>query len=152
MHIEQLRQQEVRRLLGISYTSNDDPAEKALEAVELVTVSGSMVFTSGTDWSLRIEQGSWPELPTWCYPPPCWSFSDIVTSSAKLGRIREVLPLLNRYSELTGARLSFDGGVALSVHAGEQFTMEAAEGLPGGTPAKNAFNPPGTRHAPHQVR
>ncbi|MFF5717795.1 hypothetical protein [Streptomyces buecherae] len=152
MHIEQLRQQEVRMLLGISHTPNDDPAEKTLEAVEMVTESGSMVFTSGTDWSLRIEQGSWPELPTWCYPPPCWSFSDIVTSSARLGRIREVLPLLNRYAELTGARLSFDGGVALSVHAGDQFSVEVTEGLPGGAAAENAFNASGTRHARHQAR
>ncbi|MFT2018342.1 hypothetical protein ACMA1D_21255 [Streptomyces sp. 796.1] len=133
MHIESLRGKEVKRLLGIYYTPENEPEDATLEAVEMIlTDSKSIVLYAGTDWSLRIDQGSWPSLPTWCHPPQCWAFSDIINSTAKLGSIRDVLPLRNRYSELTGAHISFDGHTSLSVTAGEQFTLEVKDDSSGG--------------------
>ncbi|MBB5934539.1 hypothetical protein FHS42_001586 [Streptomyces zagrosensis] len=107
-------------------------AEASWEALELILPDGgSVVLTSGTDWTLRIEEGSWPDLPGWCYPPQSWSALELDAIPSALGRFRKVAPAYNQHSELVGTRIAFAGGAAVTVRTGEQFRLELVLSHPG---------------------
>ncbi|MFI6641996.1 hypothetical protein [Streptomyces sp. NPDC050504] len=71
-----LRDARITGVQGIFYRPEGQAGEP--EAVEFIVASGrSVVLTCGTDWTLRVEAGSWPSLPVWCVPPVQWEFRDL---------------------------------------------------------------------------
>jgi hypothetical protein len=72
----------------------------------------SIMLTSGTDWTLQIEVGTWPDLPDWAWPPESWQYQDIDTPIGQPGfdTVRSVTMLRNEVGEINGVRIAFDQG------------------------------------------
>lgn len=72
----------------------------------------SIVITSATDWTLQVQTGSWPSLPSWARPPESWRYEE---ADAPLGApgfdvIRGLADLRNEVGEVVGVEISFERG------------------------------------------
>ncbi|WP_413103272.1 hypothetical protein [Streptomyces sp. Inha503] len=128
MRLDSLADCTVVAVKGIYYLPEESDPAASPEAIELVLKeSGSLDLTSGTDWTLRIEEGAWPELPKWCYPPDAWAYRDILALSAEmLGKIRAVGKQVNEYGDLVQVELQFEGGSRIAVASGESLIVTFA--------------------------
>lgn len=108
----------------------------ACEGIELVMDDGpSVLLWNGTDWTLRINEGQWPELPTWAWPPEAWEF----VQGEGIGGpgIDEILSVNLRFDSVgqhmgidlgfRKARLVFDSGERMNWHC-KTLAGEADEG------------------------
>ncbi|WP_239313623.1 hypothetical protein [Frankia sp. Cj3] len=117
---------EAASLEGIFYLSQSIGAGPSLDSVELVfRDDGSILFTSATDWTLRVDFGTWPKLPEWCWPPRSWEFSRLETLIGDVGfdRVVGVADLRNDVGDLAGSVLEFDAG-DLVIKAGDTIIVE----------------------------
>ncbi|MEU2682567.1 hypothetical protein ABZ654_01550 [Streptomyces hygroscopicus] len=125
MRLDSLADCTVVAVKGIYYLPEvSDPAE-SLEAIELISEeSGALGLTSGTDWTLRIEKGTWPELPPWCYPPDAWAYRDIPElPPGSLGKVLVAERKANEYGDLVQIELHFEGGARITASSGESLTV-----------------------------
>lgn len=125
MRFDSLADCTVVAVKGIYYLPEESDPTASPEAIELIfKESGSLDLTSGTDWTLRIEKGTWPELPKWCYPPDAWDYRDVPALSAEtLGKIRAVREQVNEYGDLVQVELEFEGGSRIAAASGESLTV-----------------------------
>ncbi|WKX72335.1 hypothetical protein [Streptomyces sp. XD-27] len=124
------------RLLGLYHCplDGDGTAAASLEAVEIVpgdadTDADSVVFTSWTDWTLRVGPGTWPKVPYWCHPPARWQYRDLlpsIGSQAEPGACLAVEELTDEVGEAHGAVLRFARG-SLAITVGEAVTVSWTE-------------------------
>lgn len=90
--------------------------------LELIVGDGSILFWSGTDWTLRAERGAWPTLPTWAWPPGAWNYVRIGGfGTPGLSEIVSADWQQNEVGETVGLILQFAGGT-LRVRSGADFT------------------------------
>ncbi|MFD5388726.1 hypothetical protein ACFWMG_28075 [Streptomyces sp. NPDC127074] len=125
MGLDSLADRTVVAIKGIYYLPEEGDPAASPEAIELIFKdSGSLDLTSGTDWTLRIEKGTWPELPQWCYPPDAWAYHDIPALPAEnLGKIVAVRKQVNEHGDLVQAGLEFEGGSRVAAASGESLTV-----------------------------
>jgi hypothetical protein len=116
----------VAEIYGIFFISEEGSPDAVPEAVELIfRESDSVVFTSATDWTLRVEKGTWPEVPRWCYPSESWTYREIDAISGRpLGKLSEVVSRLDEHGELIGVDLGFEGAGYILIRSGEPFVVE----------------------------
>jgi hypothetical protein len=102
-----LTEQETPGVRQICYMAEGDLAVSAPEAVELLFQDGgSLVFTTDTDWSLRVEAGRWPVLPSWCFPAEAWSFQHLPgIPRDRLGRCRQTIELFDEHGVANGVKI-----------------------------------------------
>jgi hypothetical protein len=112
------------QVAGMKALSYSDGGAFAPDSYLLVLADGSsLLLTSDTDWTLRIEDGSWPRLPDWAQPPESWRFED---ADGPLGTpgfdsVVGVSEIKNEVGEVAGLRVDFDGG-AVEFKAGDSVT------------------------------
>ncbi|MER8155463.1 hypothetical protein [Streptomyces sp. NPDC094472] len=125
MGLASLADRTVVAVKGIYYLPEESDPAVSPEAVELIfKESGSLDLTSGTDWTLRIEEGTWPELPQWCWPPDAWAYRDIPALHAEnLGKIVAVQKQVNEHGDLVQAEFQFEGGSRIAAASGESLTV-----------------------------
>ncbi|AEM87128.1 hypothetical protein [Streptomyces violaceusniger] len=113
--------------MGIYYLPEESDPTASPEAIELIfKESGSLGLASGTDWTLRIEKGTWPELPQWCHPRDAWTYRDISTlPEESLGKILSLRKQVNEHGDLVQAELQFEGGSRIAVTSGESLELRS---------------------------
>ncbi|WP_322756811.1 hypothetical protein [Frankia sp. Cas3] len=117
---------EIASLQGIFYLSESVDAAPSLDSVELVfRDGGSIIFTSATDWILRVSVGAWPQLPEWCWPSKSWVFALVETQIGNAGFVEvvDVKDLHNEVGDFVGSILEFSAG-NLVIKSGDAITVE----------------------------
>ncbi|NJP65699.1 hypothetical protein [Streptomyces spiramenti] len=99
----------VRAAYGVRYTPDDSGRSASFEALELVCdTPPSIVFSCGTDWTLRTTEGHWPNLPAWCFPIDSWAFEEVEEiGKPGLDVIASTSRLLDAVGEEIGTLLEF---------------------------------------------
>lgn len=119
--------QHVAALKALSYSDSESEAFDFSTDSFVLTLadSGPVLFTSATDWTLRVERGAWPALPSWAWPPDSWRYEDVATPIGSPGFevIRGVSDLMDEVGEIVGAEISFDGGT-LRFKSGDSVVFE----------------------------
>ncbi|MFD3809232.1 hypothetical protein ACFWSF_40550 [Streptomyces sp. NPDC058611] len=113
-----LQGETVTAVFAVRYLPEGD--EWRAEGLELILASGgSATLWNGTDWTLKISDGSWPALPDWAWPPEAWVFEPIeFLGRPGLDEILTASPAHNEVGELYGATLDFPEGT-LTVGSGD---------------------------------
>ncbi|WP_415647918.1 hypothetical protein [Stackebrandtia soli] len=91
------------------------------EGYELLLGEGrSVAVTTGTDWTLRVEDGTWPSLPTWAWPPESWTYVDVDVplGTPETSVVEDVELLRDEVGETGGLRVDFELA-RLVIRAGE---------------------------------
>jgi hypothetical protein len=85
----------------------------------------SVVFTSWTDWTLRVLKGNWPELPTWCWPPESWKYGNSLAGIGTDGfaRVESYEIIFNEVKEAKGVNLLLEKG-AIRLRSGNLVTLD----------------------------
>ncbi|QLH21677.1 hypothetical protein [Streptomyces sp. Rer75] len=126
MRPDTLKGRTVVEIYGIFFISEEGIPDAMPEAIELIfRESDSLVFTSATDWTLRVEKGTWPEVPTWCYPSESWTYREIdAIPGGPFGKLSEIVSRRNEHGELIGVDLGFEGAGHILIRSGEPFVVE----------------------------
>ncbi|MBD9702581.1 hypothetical protein [Streptomyces caniscabiei] len=127
--------QRVTSARAIRYVAEKDVAEAraaagppgvpSAEGIELLLADGgSVVLSSGTDWTLKVSTGRWPDLPEWCWPAESWRYERIDEIGAPgLDEIVAFSETTNEVAETSGAVLQFPSG-RMTIRSGEAVTWE----------------------------
>lgn len=123
--LARLSDRKISRFLGVFYKEDDESEPQPESAVLLLDDGTSVAFTSATDWTLRIEGGTWPTLPDWCYPADAWEFRDLhgLPEPAELGPCREAVPRSDEVGEVTSVLLWFPHSEVI-IRSGDAVTVE----------------------------
>lgn len=71
-----LQGETVTAAFALRYLPEGD--EWRAEGIELTLASGgSIMLWNETNWTLKVSDGGWPELPDWAWPPEAWVFEPI---------------------------------------------------------------------------
>lgn len=99
----------VESAFAVVFREDPSPVNTSAQGVELVMAEGkSVLLWSGTDWNLRVTQGSWPELPAWAWPATSWEFVLLSSPIGEgAGEILSVVPHRNHAGEINGLLLEF---------------------------------------------
>ncbi|MFD9375743.1 hypothetical protein ACFWBH_09450 [Streptomyces sp. NPDC059999] len=113
-----LQGETVTAAFALRYLPEGD--EWRAEGIELTLASGgSIMLWNETDWTLKVSDGGWPELPDWAWPPEAWVFEPIDgLGRPGLDEILTASPVHNEVGELYGATLGFPHGT-LTVGSGD---------------------------------
>jgi hypothetical protein len=112
---------------ALSYSDADDgPSEFEPDSYVLILAERRPItFTSATDWTLRIEEGAWPALPSWAWPAESWRYEDVGSpiGSSGFDVIRGLSNVHNEVGEISGIEITFDSGT-LKLTSGDSMTYE----------------------------
>ncbi|NJQ04891.1 hypothetical protein [Streptomyces lonarensis] len=114
----------IRAALGITYVA-DETEDSSLEGLELLReAEQSIVLSCGTDWTLKVNEGNWPEMPAWCWPAESWAFREIEEiGSPGIDVITSTSSLFDSTGENFGILLEFSKAW-VTVSSGESLTLE----------------------------
>lgn len=110
---------------GVYYIPDGDSVEANPEAVAFPLRGGvSVLFTTATDWTLRLGREAWNRLPKWCHPAEQWEYRPIpgVTPECSLRRSSGLTELRNEVGEIVGVTIIYEEYV-FEVRAGEPFSV-----------------------------
>ncbi|WP_130796411.1 hypothetical protein [Streptomyces otsuchiensis] len=114
----------IRAALGITYVAGETE-DATFEALELLRdAESSVVLSCDTDWTLKVNEGNWPELPAWCWPAESWAFRKIEEiGNPGIDVITSTSSLLDSTGENFGILLEFSTAW-VTVSSGESITLE----------------------------
>lgn len=119
--------QHIADIKALAYADSETGTSDSLadSFVLILADEGPITITSATDWTLQVERGAWPSLPSWAWPPESWQYHDVDSPIGSTGfqEIRSVSELFNEVGEIIGVEISFDDG-ALRLSAGESVTYQ----------------------------
>lgn len=106
--------QRVEGFKALSYADSESGAtDFAPDSYVLILPdTSSIAVTSATDWTLEVEPGSWPSLPSWAWPPESWRYEEVDSPLGTPGFdvIRGLADIRNEVGEVVGVEISFDRG------------------------------------------
>ncbi|PWI41371.1 hypothetical protein [Streptomyces sp. ICBB 8177] len=116
---------QVRAAYSVRYLSDVTRGTSPIEAVEFLLDTGpSVLLSCATDWTLKVTEGRWPELPSWCHPAESWAFEEVETiGKPGFSEIVSSSEIHNPVGELCGIRLEFPAAW-FTVKSGEALTLD----------------------------
>ena len=94
----------------------------------LLTNEEALLITSATDWTLRVETVSWPDLPDWAWPPTDWRYEEVESPIGRAGyqTVKLASYLHNEVGEVDGLKIEFEQG-SIEFRSGDSvvFTITA---------------------------